>query len=85
LNILRNIEIYALHVGKLIGLSSKNTVASNLVSTHGYVLVDYNSSTQRFTLFNPWGINSSTTKPGLVELNWDEIVANFSSWDYTTT
>jgi Calpain family cysteine protease/Bacterial pre-peptidase C-terminal domain len=80
-----NSIVDALHVGKLIGLSSNNSVSSNLVSTHGYVLVDYNSSTQRFTLFNPWGINSSATKPGLVELNWDEIVANFSSWDYTTT
>jgi len=80
-----NSMVDALRGGKLIGLSSKDSVSGNLVSTHGYVLVDYNSSSQRFTLFNPWGINSSATKPGLIELNWDEIVANFHSWDYTTT
>ncbi len=38
-------------------LSSINSV--NIVSNHVYAVVDYNSSTQQFTLFNPWGVNGS--------------------------
>ena len=78
--------------GQLITFSSNipsGAASPQVVQNHGYVLVDYNSSTQKFKLFNPWGMNGGTDlytgifKPGILELNSSEIVANFSSWDYT--
>jgi hypothetical protein len=86
-----NSIVDAFNSGKLIGFGSKgeNEVASNIVPTHGYSLVGYDSSTQTFTLFNPWGISGSyyeqNFKPGLLELTWSEITASFSYWDSTTT
>ena len=42
----------------------------------------YDAAKQKFTLFNPWGLNNGE-KPGLLTLSWSQIVANFSTWDYT--
>ena len=72
--------------GQWVGLDTKSTgVASNLVANHGYALVGYNSLTQKFTLFNPWGINNGSSKPGIVELAWNEIETSFGYWNSTTT
>ncbi|KAB8319626.1 peptidase [Tolypothrix campylonemoides VB511288] len=69
---------------QLIGFGTKPTgVASNIVPGHAYALIDYNSSTQKFTLFNPWGVNNNFSKPGVLELSWSEIEASFSYWDST--
>jgi Calpain family cysteine protease/Bacterial pre-peptidase C-terminal domain len=62
--------------GQLIGLASKSITSGNIVASHAYTLVGYNSSSQRLSLYNPWGSN--------IEISWDELQANFSSWDYTT-
>lgn len=79
-----NSIINALNSGQLIGLGSKTTgVAANIVAGHAYSLIGYNSSTQKFTLFNPWGINTSSSKPGVIELSWSEAQSNFSYWDTT--
>jgi hypothetical protein len=76
--------VNAFNSGYLVGLGTKSfNIASNLVPNHGYALIGYNSSNQKFTLFNPWGINNNSTKPGLVELSWNEIEANFTYWDST--
>ena len=76
--------------GQLISFSSNipsGAASPQVVQNHAYVLVDYNSSTQKFKLFNPWGMNGGWDwgifKPGILELSSSEIVANFSSWDYT--
>ncbi|MFM6209799.1 C2 family cysteine protease, partial [Planktothrix sp.] len=51
-----NAIINAFNVGSLITVGSKPSgVASNVVPSHEYTLVGYNSSTQQFTLYNPWG------------------------------
>ncbi|MCX7595594.1 MAG: C2 family cysteine protease [Fischerella sp.] len=77
--------INAFYSGQMIGLSTKSTVTDyNIISNHAYVLLDYNSSTQTFTLFNPWGIDNGSSKPGMIQLNWSQIQANFSYWDATT-
>jgi hypothetical protein len=77
---------------QLISLSSKEqglVVSPQVVYSHAYVLVDYNSSTQKFKLFNPWGMNGGSDlstgifKPGILELSSSEVVANFSNWSYT--
>jgi hypothetical protein len=69
----------------MIGLSTKsNVIDYNIIANHAYVLLDYNPSSQTFTLFNPWGIDNGSSKPGIIELAWSQIEANFSYWDATT-
>ncbi|OKH35512.1 peptidase [Calothrix sp. HK-06] len=71
----------AISMGKSIGFGSKSSgVAPDIVASHAYALVNYDASTQTFTLFNPWGIESSS-KPSILQLNWNQILANFSYWD----
>jgi hypothetical protein len=73
--------------GKMIGVNSKASgqISSTVVYNHVYVLTDYDSSTQKFTLFNPWGISggyeNSSSKPGTLNMTWNELTTNFSSWD----
>jgi len=79
--------VKAFDAGKMIGVTSKasSQIASTVVYNHVYVLTGYNSSTQKFTLFNPWGMSggyeSGSAKPGMLNMSWNEITANFSSWD----
>ena len=67
--------------------SNFGNVAANIVPGHQYVVIDYNSTTQKFTLFNPWGIGGgdigSQHKPGTLQLTWDEITKNFGEYEYT--
>ncbi|MBF2064256.1 MAG: peptidase [Calothrix sp. C42_A2020_038] len=73
----------AMKLGQLIGFGSKSSgVVPDIIPSHAYALVSYDSSTQKFTLFNPWGIESSS-KPGKLELSWNQILSNFSYWDAT--
>jgi hypothetical protein len=70
--------------GQLVGFGSKTSgVAANIVAGHAYSLVGYNASTQKFALFNPWGINTSSSKPGIIEVSWSELQSSFSYWDTT--
>ncbi|MEA5572093.1 C2 family cysteine protease [Calothrix sp. UHCC 0171] len=75
--------INSINLSESIGFGSKlKPVSANIIAGHAYALVNYNYSTQKFTLFNPWGIDSSS-KPGVLELSWSEIESNFSYWDAT--
>jgi hypothetical protein len=58
--------------------NSGKTVFLN-TSDHAYTLVGYNSSTERFTIYNPWG--SAHTE----ELSWNQVANKFVDWSYTTT
>jgi hypothetical protein len=72
--------------GSMMNVSSKADnyqVASNIVANHVYTIVDYSSSTQKFTLFNPWGVNGQSGKPGLVQLSFDELQQSFFKWSST--
>ncbi|MFH7028273.1 MAG: C2 family cysteine protease [Heteroscytonema crispum UTEX LB 1556] len=81
-----NSVVNAFDSGQLIGLGTKsNNVASYLISGHAYTLLSYNASQQKLTLFNPWGIDNGSSKPGVLELAWSDIQANFSYWDSTIT
>lgn len=79
--------ISSFNSGQLITLGTKdfNLTNSHVVADHEYTLVGYNSSTQRFTLFNPWGVDEGTSSqyPGIIELTWSEIVGNFDYWNHT--
>ncbi len=80
-----NSIVNAFNSRQMIGLSTKSAVIdANIIASHAYALVGYNSSTQIFTLFNPWGIDNGTSKPSIIELSWNQIEANFSYWDGTT-
>jgi hypothetical protein len=85
-----NAIINAFNTGKIITVGSKpSVVASNVVPGHAYTLVGYNSSTQQFTLYNPWGMNggydnNGTFKPGQLQLTASQLSQSFDYWDYTT-
>ena len=76
--------VNAAQSGNLLGVSSKpeGFVASNVVPNHAYVVTGYNSATQKFTLFNPWGVNN-TVKDGTLELSWSQLAASFDGWTRT--
>ncbi|WP_017653409.1 C2 family cysteine protease [Fortiea contorta] len=74
--------------GNLRGFSSKASgIVDSIVTGHVYVVVDYNSATQQFTLFNPWGTEGGWLNgkilPGFVTASIDFLRANFSQWSYT--
>lgn len=79
--------VNAFDAGKMIGVNSKasSQISSTVVYNHVYVLTGYNASTQKFTLFNPWGVSggyeNGSSKPGMLNMTWSEVTANFSSWD----
>jgi calpain family cysteine protease len=55
--------------------------SAQIVSDHVYAMLGYNATTQKFELFNPWGIvNNNTGKPGLLHLTFAEISQNFGYW-----
>lgn len=74
--------VKALNAGQLVALGTQVTdVATNLLPNHAYTVIGYNSLTQKLILFNPWGVNNSSSQPGILELSWSEIDSNF---DYVT-
>ncbi|GAA6622226.1 C2 family cysteine protease [Scytonema sp. NUACC26] len=84
-----NSMVNAYKAGNLMGVSSYNSgVASNIAPNHVYVVTNYDSSTQQFTLYNPWGLDGgdyeNKFKPGTVKLSFNELKASFASWSYTT-
>ncbi|AFY31972.1 C2 family cysteine protease [Calothrix sp. PCC 7507] len=81
-----NSLVSAYNAGTLMGISSKadGVTDSRIVPNHVYVVVDYNSSTQQFTLFNPWGIDGAGNKPGTVQVSINLLQTNFYIWSYTT-
>lgn len=79
-----NTLLTAWNAGKEICLATLSTPASSsIVGGHAYAIVGYNATTQQYTLFNPWGINSGSSKPGLVTMTFAQIKANFDYFDQT--
>lgn len=71
----------AFNSGKMIGFGTvSNPPNSSIVGNHQYIVVAYNSATKVVTLFNPWGLNNGTSKPGLVDIPLSQIAANFDYW-----
>ena len=70
--------------GKFMTVGSKDSgVAANVAANHAYTVVGYNSTTQKFKLFNPWGVDNGSSKSGILELSWSELTASFGGWTYT--
>ncbi|MEA5598695.1 C2 family cysteine protease [Rivularia sp. UHCC 0363] len=81
-----NTVVNAFSSGEIIGFGSKSSgVQPNIVASHAYALIDYNATTQKFTLLNPWSTDNTALKSRTLELSWDDISKNFSYWDSTIT
>ena len=56
-----------------------NASTGGLYGSHAYIVTGYNSSTDTFTLHNPWGVSHPAP------LTWTQLQANCSSFVMTTT
>jgi Calpain family cysteine protease len=76
--------IGAVQAGEMVTINTPQVVQSvDIVKDHAYVITSYNADTQQFTLFSTWGAAGNKDaqgvfKPGILELSWGEISANFS-------
>jgi hypothetical protein len=71
----------AINSGRLIGFATVSSPSnSQIVGGHQYVLISYNASTQTVKLFNPWGLDNGSNKPGLIDLTLSQLAGNFSYW-----
>lgn len=69
--------INALNSGNAVTIGTNSSVNAGLVGGHAYVVTGYNASTDRFTLFNPWG----NTHPS--PLTWQQLQLNCSTFVVT--
>lgn len=82
--------INAFNSGHFVSFGSSYSKSPKIVSGHAYTLVNYNSNTETFTLYNPWGIDGgrgaqdANPNDGKLELSWQEIKNGFYSW-YTSS
>ena len=78
-----NTFVAAWNSGNFIGFASAGSPASSaIVGNHAYAVLSYNAQTQQVTLFNPWGVNNGSNRPGIVTLSWTQIQASFVEMDY---
>ncbi|MCC6512165.1 MAG: Ig-like domain-containing protein [Pirellulaceae bacterium] len=70
--------INALNSGKAVTIGTKGTAGLGLVGSHAYTVASYNSSTQQFTLHNPWGMMHPSP------LTWAQLQANCSMFSVAT-
>jgi len=62
----------AVAAGRMVAIDSNASTASPVVSDHVYVVLSYDSATQTFLTYNPWGYTQTLT--------WLQIEDNFSFW-----
>ncbi|MGG6297920.1 C2 family cysteine protease, partial [Leptolyngbya sp. AN02str] len=81
-----NTAIAAVNAGRSLWLGSfgdtyDSSGKRNLVSSHAFAIIGYNSSTQRFTLANPWG-PGNPSYAGVFEATWGQLfnVRGVVSW-----
>ncbi len=74
--------IYDLRVGQAVTVAtntSTNFSNTGLYANHAYNVLSYNSTTGRFTLYNPWGSNQPK------QLTWTQLATNAGWFSATTT
>lgn len=69
--------INSLNSGNAVTIGTNSSVGNGLVGGHAYVVTGYNASTDRFTLFNPWGNTHPTP------LTWQQLQSNCSMFVVT--
>lgn len=78
-NLMKSQTIALFNGGAALTFSSKDSgTFSYVVSNHAYILTGYDSSTDKFQFYNPWGYRSDATHPEVIELTWSQILGNFS-------
>ncbi len=66
--------INALNAKRAVTLGTNENAGNGMYGGHAYVVTGYNSSTDKFTTFNPWG----DSHPG--PLSWAQLTANCSQF-----
>ena len=70
--------IAAIAAGNLFTVATASGNASlGIVPSHNYAVLGYDASTQTYTLLNPWGWNNTSGYPGILNLTWAQLTANF--------
>ncbi|HBJ33273.1 MAG TPA: hypothetical protein DDZ51_00630 [Planctomycetaceae bacterium] len=69
--------INSVNAGNAVTIGTNGSVGAGLIGGHAYVVTGYSASTDRFTLFNPWG----NTHPA--PLTWQQLQANCSMFVVT--
>ena len=64
------INALAAHKAVTVGTGRWSGTYNGLYATHAYAIIGYSASTDKFTLYNPWGSN----QPGL--LSWSQLQAS---------
>jgi hypothetical protein len=69
--------VNALAAGHAVTVGTNSSVGTGLVAGHAYVVTGYHSSTDRFSLFNPWGNTHPTP------LTWQQLQSGMSMFVVT--
>lgn len=85
-NLSFNGMVNAWNNGNYLTLGSKGSSdtmmdGNGVVQRHAYAVVGYEASTQKFTVYNPWGLNNGSA-PGLLSLTWTQMAQSFESYDF---
>ncbi len=73
--------VAAYQTGSMLCFISNSAPANpQIVGDHVYAVVRYNAATRSVLVFNPWGIDDSSSTPGLMWLSWADVTANCRSW-----
>jgi hypothetical protein len=74
------------NVGNGVTLSSKASgLMSNLVANHSYVMLGFDTATNTFRLYNPWGSDAPASgKATIVNLTMAQLNANFTHVQFAT-
>jgi hypothetical protein len=71
--------INSLGGGRAVTIGTKSTSQDGLVGSHAYTVTEYNATTDRFTLYNPWGMSHPAP------LSWAQLQANCSLYTVTVS
>jgi Calpain family cysteine protease len=63
--------------GDLVDEATGSSEPTGIVTDHEYAVLGYNSSTQTYTLLNPWGWNFGGPDPGILNETWAQLQAYF--------
>ncbi|HEV2970220.1 MAG TPA: C2 family cysteine protease [Pirellulales bacterium] len=70
---------------KAMTLGSKNSGTNSFIVTrHFYMVIGYDSATQSYELYNPWGYDTDAAHPAVVEETWAMIRHDFDYWTSAT-
>ena len=84
-NFTANSLISAIESGVLVTLACSFSNDDFISAGHDYAVIGYNSNSEDFELFNPYGVNRTGQNPGILYLPWSaaddyDVVHNFQ-WD----